>query len=293
MAEYRLVDVFTERPFSGNQLAVFVDGAAVPASCMQKIARELNLAETVFVLPPADKSCAFRFRIFTPQAELPFAGHPTIGTACVLAELGLVKMSAGEARFSAEEGIGPVSIVVKKSRDLFGARFDARVPEQGQIELGRSQAAAMLSVPEQAVCADARAFSAGMPFVFIELSTLESVRSARLNSALWEQLLSNSWAREVYVFSRSGPEIFARMFAPRLGIAEDPATGAAAAALAGILGESGPDGVSQWRISQGTEIGRPSSIFLETERRSAALSAVRVGGFTVSVGDGRMRIVVE
>lgn len=291
-AYYVLVDVFSERPFAGNQLAVFPDGRMVSSECMQKFARELNLAETVFVLPPQNPENQFKFRIFTPLAELPFAGHPTVGTACVLAELGLVKTAGGEARIIVEEGAGPVRILIRKSRDLFAAQFSVPLlPETKPGVPDRAAAAAMLSLELEEV-EEARAFSSGMPFLFIPVKSRAALSRIRLNAAVWERETSAAWAREVYAFAREDHKIFSRMFAPRLGIPEDPGTGAAAAALAGVLADAKADGTHSWEILQGVEMGRPSTLSLEADIQSGRLTDVRVGGKTVSVGEGKMRIVL-
>ena len=292
-AHYHLVDVFSERPFAGNQLAVFPDGAAVPSECMQRIARELNLAETVFVLPSSQPQCQFRFRIFTPMAELPFAGHPTIGTACVLAELGFVRLSNGEGSMTAEEGVGPVPIVIRKIRDLFAAQFSAAMLPQTQPGTPSHAALSrMLSLEEHEIL-EAKAFSCGLPFLFVHLKNPKAVSRIRFDTSVWHEELSNAWATEVYAFAREENHIFARMFAPRLGIAEDPATGGAAAALAGMLVNARmPDSTLSWTISQGVEMERPSVLDLEADVKAGAVCAVRVGGKTVPMGEGKMRILL-
>jgi trans-2,3-dihydro-3-hydroxyanthranilate isomerase len=292
-AYYVLLDVFSDRPFAGNQLAVFPDGSMVSSESMQKYARELNLAETVFVLPPEDSVNHFKFRIFTPLAELPFAGHPTVGTACALAELGLVKMTSGEASISVEEGVGPVPVLIRKSRDLFAAQFSVpRLPESKPGVPGVEAVARMLSLETHEV-EEASAFSCGVPFLFVPVKNRGALSRVRLNTLVWEQETTNAWAREVYAFAREGNQIFARMFAPRLGISEDPATGAAAAALAGVLArDESKDAALSWSISQGVEMGRPSVISLEADVKDGRISAVRVGGKSVFVGEGKMRIVL-
>lgn len=291
-AYYVLADVFSEQPFAGNQLAVFPDGSSVPPGCMQKIARELNLAETVFVLSPEDPANHFKFRIFTPMAELPFAGHPTIGTACVLAELGFAKLSGGETRINAEEGAGVVPVLIRKVRDLFAAQFTApQLPHTKPGVPEQSILARMLSLdPSEAE--SGQAYSCGVPFLFVPVASRAALARIQLDLSLWEAETKNAWAREIYAFACEGQNVFARMFAPRLGIAEDPATGAAAAALAGVLADRTKDGVTEWTISQGIEMGRPSVLSLEADVRAGEIAAVRVGGKTVPMGEGKMRVVL-
>lgn len=292
-AHYHLVDVFSDRPFAGNQLAVFPDGAAVPSECMQRIARELNLAETVFVLPSGNPLCQFKFRIFTPMAELPFAGHPTIGTACVLADLGLVKLHEGEGSMTAEEGVGPVPILIRKSRDLFAAQFSvAMLPQTKPDAPSNSALARMLSLDVEEIL-DAGAYSCGLPFLFVRVKHSESVARIRFDTSVWREELACAWATEVYAFALQESNVFARMFAPRLGIAEDPATGGAAAALPGMLVNADtPDSTISLTINQGVEMGRPSVLALEADVLAGSICAVRVGGKTVPMGEGKMRILL-
>lgn len=296
---YVLVDVFTREPFAGNPLAVFPDGGLVPDELMPRVARELNLSETVFVLPAESPGHTCRLRIFTPAAELPFAGHPTVGTACVLVSLGLAPLDGGEARLVFEEGVGPVRVTVREATSARAARFDVpRLPEPGPAAPAARDIARVLTLAQDDVLDGElrpRAFSAGVPFLFVSVRDRGALALARIDPAAWEEILSRFWAPSVYVITRDaerpGSTLRARMFAPAMGVAEDPATGAAASALPGYLaaGEPAPDGTLAWRIEQGFEMGRPSLIDVEAETKGGSIAAVRVGGECVEVGEGVLR----
>ncbi|MDZ7778351.1 MAG: PhzF family phenazine biosynthesis protein [Gemmatimonadota bacterium] len=302
-ARYVLADVFTSRPFGGNPLAVFPDPDAVPPHLMPVIARELNLSETVFLLPPEDPRHAARMRIFTPEAELPFAGHPTVGTACIRVADGRGPRvpEGGELTFVLEQVAGPVSVRVRSESGGYSARFDVpqkpvpgddSVPEVGRI-------AESLSLEETDLAGEdwaPRVFSCGVPFLIVPVRDLDALSRARLNSAGWERWIAPSEGPHVYLIApdvNDPSSLRARMFAPALGVPEDPATGAAASALAGYLAarDPKPDGTRRWRIEQGVEMGRPSLIELEADERGGVVSAVRVGGGCVLLGEGRLDLL--
>jgi len=299
---YHLLDVFTREAFGGNALAVFADARTVPPPLMPHIARELNLSETVFVLPPAGAAASHRLRIFTPGAELPFAGHPTVGTACLLALLGRVPLEGGESEVVLEEGVGDVRVRVRPGsadEPPFAQLSAARMPEIREAELSVEALATLLSLEPDAVVAEAGrgavAASCGVPFLFVPLRDRDAVRRARLDLPQWETRLAHGWAPHVYVyaFDAEGADapLRARMFAPAMGIAEDPATGGAATALAGLLAlRAGTDGTHRWRVEQGYEMGRPSQLELEAVVRDSAVVAARVGGHAVLVGEGVLRV---
>lgn len=296
---YTIADVFTNRVFGGNPLAVFPSGDAVPEALMPHIARELNLSETVFVLRPRDPAHTCRLRIFTPASELPFAGHPTVGTACVLAALGHVPVVGGRANLVFEEGVGPIPVVVTAGAGYSASFSAAKLPEQGPAAPDSRELARMLSLePDDLLAAADRPepWSCGVPFLFVPLRNRDAVRRARLNPAVWKDVLSGQWAEKVYVFARdaelSGSSVRARMFAPSLGIAEDPATGGAAAPLAGYLAarEATRDGLLRWRIEQGFEMGRPSIIDIEADLADGKVTAVRVSGESVIIGRGELEL---
>jgi len=289
------VDVFTDKLFGGNPLAVFPAASGLSSAQMQKIAREFNLSETAFILPSqrADATCTVK--IFTPGGELLFAGHPTIGSAFVLAITGQVCAKKNSTTIFLEEGIGIVPVkIVFRSGDLpvYSELSAAQMPEYGNQHLPLlDQLAAMLSLNSQDLL-QAQAISCGLPFVFVQLSSRESLKKAQLQLELWQQLLADCWASSVYLFYRDGEQIYARMFAPGLGIREDPATGSAATALAGLLCKDylQSDGTLLWKIEQGMEIDRPSFLQLEADIQGGNITAIRVGGSCVLVTQGIFKI---
>ncbi|MBV9774004.1 MAG: PhzF family phenazine biosynthesis protein [Gemmatimonadetes bacterium] len=303
-ARYHTLDVFTDRVFGGNPLAVFPDGRGLTSGQMQRIARELNLSETVFVLPPDDPAHTRRLRIFTPGMELPFAGHPTLGTAFLLAALGEVAMEGEETGIVFEEGVGPVPVRIR-GRDgapVFTQLTAAQLPEHRPSPLSREQAAGLLGLDPGDVLDGEwgpEAVSCGVAFLFVTLRDRAALGCARVDPARWEALLAREWAPHVYVLARDpelpGSDLRSRMFAPAMGIVEDPATGAAAAALAGYLAaRSGErDGTLRWTVEQGFEMGRPSLVHVEADVRGGAVTASRVGGASVRVAEGTMRIPSE
>jgi trans-2,3-dihydro-3-hydroxyanthranilate isomerase len=296
---YYLSDVFTDHAFGGNQLAVFPEGGQVPERAMQKIARELNLSETVFVLPATRPECLCRLRIFTPARELPFAGHPTVGTACTLAEIGRVPVASGLADVTLEEGVGPIPVTIRRDGKRHFATFTtARLPEIGPPPPSAAALAECLGVRPDDVLEDPvppLAASCGVAFLFVPVRDRSVLARARVDGAACARHLGGYWTSEIFVYTRDaelpGSSLRARMFAPLAGIPEDPATGSAAAALAGVLAsaETPRDVTLRWRIEQGFEMGRPSLIELEADLTSRGVRAVRVGGESVLVGEGRLR----
>ena len=298
---YLTADVFTDRPFGGNPLAVFPEARGISDQRMQQVAREMNLSETVFVLPSEDSRHTRKLRIFTPGTELPFAGHPTVGTAFVLAAIGEIPLAGAETRIVFEEGVGPVPVLIQAEdgKPIFSQLTAAKLPEVGPPPPSIPDLAAMLSLePADLLDGDnaPEAVSCGVPFLYIPLRDRDAVRRARLRTDLWEKLVAGFWATEVYVFARDpelpGSHVRSRMFAPRMGIVEDPATGAATASFGGYLASRSPerDGTLRWVIEQGFEMGRPSILHLEADKRDGQVTAVRVGGSSVLVSEGRMEI---
>ncbi len=289
-----IADVFTPTPFGGNQLAVFPDARGLSDRAMQAVAREFNFAETTFVLPPADPRHTRRVRIFTPRIELPFAGHPTVGTAAVLARLGVVDTPGGTAVVVFEEGVGPVTVEIRLDPSATFTRLirDTGI-ESPPIRPARKAAATTLSLSEDAVL-DAWFASVGVPFCFIHLAGTEAVDRAALERTAWSLNLARAWAPHLFFFAgalHSGSRLYARMFAPALGIEEDPATGSASATLAGCLADRLPtDGDFTWTIDQGIAMGRPSLLEASAEKRRGRTVQVKVGGSTVLVGEGTMAV---
>ncbi|HEX4505034.1 MAG TPA: PhzF family phenazine biosynthesis protein [Alphaproteobacteria bacterium] len=288
---FTLIDVFTEQAFGGNQLAVFPDGTGISDRLMQSYARELNFSETTFVLPPRKPGHTHRVRIFTPTKEIPFAGHPNVGTAVVLAAAG----HSGDLVF--DEDVGTVRITAQAD----GNRGFAELTLEGGAEVRPSdipsaRLAEMLSLPEEKIGPRPAFFaSVGLPFFVVPLADQESVAAAKLHP-VWETLLPpGQWSRDIYIAARNfspGGRLKVRMFAPADGVPEDPATGSAAAALAGSLAASVPesDGEFAWTIEQGAEIGRPSLITATAVKRAGQVTAVRVGGSAVIVGEGAFNL---
>jgi trans-2,3-dihydro-3-hydroxyanthranilate isomerase len=298
---YLTTDVFTDHLFGGNQLAVFPDASEIPPELMPRIAREFNYSETTFVLPPADPKHTRRVRIFTPGGELAFAGHPTIGTAHVLATIGAIDLAGDETHIVLEEGVGPVPVTIRATdgKPTFAQLTVAKLPEVGPPPPSPARLAAMLSLePADLVGNDMppEAISCGTPFLFVPLRDRAAVARARARVELLEQTLGNYWTQMVMVFAleaeRSDSDIRARMFAPTIGVPEDPATGSAVVGLGGYLASRDPrfDAKLRWVIEQGFEMGRPSILEVEVEKNAGKVTAVRVGGESVLVCEGRMQL---
>ncbi len=296
---FHTLDVFTDRALSGNPVAVLPDARGLSPERMQRVAAELNLSETVFVLPPETPEGTRRLRIFTPRTELPFAGHPTIGTAHLLASLGAVDVADGTTRIVLEEGVGPVPVLLTRSDgDLF-AQLTAAPPELGPSPAGAAQLAAVLSLGPDDLLGGPfapRRASAGVPFAIVTVRDTGVLGRIRLDAGRWESLLAASAAPHVYAIAPDGERRFrARMFAPAMGVGEDPATGAAATALGGYLVAADPEGppTRRWTVEQGVEMGRPSVLHVEADVDGGAVTAVRVGGAAVRVADGTLEIPVR
>ncbi|HEY1283526.1 MAG TPA: PhzF family phenazine biosynthesis protein [Steroidobacteraceae bacterium] len=298
---YSTLDVFTDRPFGGNPLAVFCDQAQLPDARMQEIAREFNLSETVFIVPPSDPRALRRLRIFTPASELPFAGHPTIGAVHVLVDEGIANIAGATGDFAVECALGLVPIKVQRRAEgpPFLQLTTSRLPEVREDVPSRAELARLISLNESDIVVEgdfAQAWSCGVPFLFVPVRDREALGRAAPDSAAWKQLLGGAWASQAFVFCRD-PELAtsnlrARMFAPQFGIAEDPATGVAAAAFAGYLAarESVKSGTLRWVVEQGFEMGRPSLLHVEADRAEGKLTAVRVGGTAVRMSEGTLTV---
>jgi trans-2,3-dihydro-3-hydroxyanthranilate isomerase len=296
---YHVLDVFTEQRFGGNPLAVVLDADALDAARMQAIAREFNLSETVFVLTPQNKAHTARVRIFTTAAELPFAGHPTVGTAALLAHL---RAPAGSGQDSAlvvlEEVIGPVRIGVRlPPRGAPFAEFDApRLPQpRGKPPSIEDLAAALGLLPAEIGFENHRptVFDAGNAFTFVPVASLEAIGKARVSPQHWAPIAGTAGA---FLYCRqtvhTTSAFHARMFAPHNGMPEDPATGSAVAAFAGIVHrfDEVTDGPHKRVIEQGLEMGRPSLIELSLTVEGGSLTSVRIGGHAVRVAEGEIEV---
>jgi trans-2,3-dihydro-3-hydroxyanthranilate isomerase len=300
---YLTADVFTDRKFGGNQLAVFPDARQINSDLMPRIAQEFNYSETTFVLPPDDPSHTAKVRIFTPGGELQFAGHPTVGTAHVLASIGAIKLTGDETHIVLEEGVGPVPVTIraKNGRPDFAQLTAAKLPQIGPPPPSADTLAAMLSLKSGDVLdldngMKAEALSCGTPFLFVPVRDRAAVGRSRIKMDLWESALGGYITKEVFVFAMDAEladnDIRARMFAPGIGVPEDPATGSACIALAGYLAGRDPrtKGTLRWIVEQGFEMGRPSILEIEADKKHGAVTTVRVGGRTVLVCDGTMEL---
>jgi len=308
------LDVFTDTPFGGNQLAVFPHAEELAESEMQAIAREMNYSESTFVIPASDPQALCRVRIFTPQRELPFAGHPVVGTTFALARVGRIRELGSPIYLQLGVGTLPVDVLYEERRPSFVwmhqpmPRFEPwrGAPEQLAAALGLSPAEIAPALPIEHG-------SAGVPYVYVPLRSREAVARARPGPQLGEALGSPgagpfSGHPAVYVFTIERPEdgaaagathganAHARMFAPEMGIVEDPATGSAAGPLGVYLVRHGvakpnatdPTGDTRLWVEQGVEMGRPSRIAVDIVGDAAAIRDVRVGGEAVFMAEGEL-----
>lgn len=289
MLRYDVVDVFTDQAYAGNPLAVVHGGDDLSTAAMQAIAAEFNLSETVFPLPPTQAGADYRLRIFTPARELPFAGHPSVGAAWVLARDGVI----GHGEVVQECGAGLLAVSV----DPAGAQVDGGAPEVGPTLDGTALAAAVgLAADDVAVTVDAGVASAGVAYAFLPVRARAVARAevdpARLRAAAPE-------AGGVVVVAYDGGDgrvgggarAHVRMFAPELGVVEDPATGSAAVALAVFLVDRGllpGDGPSGFTVTQGVEIGRASRLEVRVEARDGAATRTSVRGGVAAVARGEL-----
>lgn len=291
------LDVFTEMPFAGNPLAVVLDADGLDTAAMQRIAAEFNLSETVFVLPPVDTRRKARLRIFTPTRELPFAGHPTIGAAVLLALRDGRSGLADATAFGLEEEIGVIPCVVETGAGRGRARFTLPVlPAYLEEDPEAEAVAAALGLEPSEIGFGLHApsrHSIGPAFTFVPVASTSALDRARLDPAALDALGEPS-ALYLYAVDPEGigHRYQARMFAPHLGVAEDPATGSAAAAFAGVMMQFEPlgDGTHEVAIRQGLAMRRPSEIGVQIVIVSGALRAVEISGAAVLVSEGMLLV---
>jgi trans-2,3-dihydro-3-hydroxyanthranilate isomerase len=291
---YVTIDVFTERAFGGNPLAVVLDAQGLTSSQMQSIANEFNYSETTFVLPAAQPGNTAHVRIFTARTEVPFAGHPNIGTAVVVArEL----EAAGRApldSFTFEEAAGLVRILLLRDGDaVVGAELTAPQPLSIGSAVSTEDAAACLSLSKADIISTHHApqvITVGLPFLVVELASREALRLAKPNFAAHERILPSVGTDAVYSYCRGAAdgELHARAFAPLDASLEDPATGSATAATIALLASLGSarDSELVWRVEQGADMGRPSLLLGRTQKRGGIVHAVHIGGRAVPVMNG-------
>ena len=297
--EYHLLDVFTDRQFGGNPLAVFPQPPPdLTPTLMQQIAQELNLSESVFVLPPADPAHDFRLRIFTPAAELPMAGHPTVGAAYALAHLGRLGQLEAQRPLVFEEGVGPIGVTIHADGRGMPSEvwMQQPVPKFGAMRSDRRAIAEMLSLDESDLLSDApiQVLSSGLPFLYVPVVSLAAMARIQLRQDRWAALLDGSDAQNIFVTTCETVEAasgaHSRMFAPALGVDEDPATGSASGPLAAYLLRYGLADSCELITEQGFELGRPSFIRMRVERSEGEISSVSIGGKCVMMGCGTLSL---
>lgn len=291
---YFVLDVFTDQPFSGNPLAVVLGADDLDDKNLQRIAREFNLSETVFLLTATRADAAFRVRIFTPTEEFPFAGHPLVGAGCVLTCIGLVPPGSS-ARFGFQTEAGPVPVFIDNEGVVPYAEFTApRAPELSESSYDPDAIARVLGLERDAIGYQDEGpcvASCGLPMLLVPLRSPELLAGIDDERPGLRGMLDGYAARGLYVYARGYEgELRARMFSPTIG--EDPATGSAVAALAGRLAlasaDKDVDRVLAWRVVQGAEMGRPSTLHAFADRFEGQRVSIRVGGHAVQVMEGRI-----
>jgi trans-2,3-dihydro-3-hydroxyanthranilate isomerase len=289
---YYICDVFTDRRFGGNPLAVLPEAEGLSDEEMQQIAREFNFSESAFVLRPK-QGHARRVRIFTPTTEIPFAGHPNVGTAFVLGTLGAFGPIDAPITVTFEESAGPVPIAISRQDGRLWCELSA--PER--LSLGRTVSAESLAFAVSLDASDVvttthspQVASVGLPFLMAELKDRAALARARINSPGFDALHAQGIRPDILLYTRSADEfdLRARVFAPFDGVPEDPATGSANCALAGLLSHYGEasNGTASWRIAQGVEMGRPSVLVAGADKRAGVVVGTCVGGTAVLVSEG-------
>jgi trans-2,3-dihydro-3-hydroxyanthranilate isomerase len=300
--DFMTLDVFTDRMFGGNPLAVLPDAKGLTTEQMQAIAREFNYSETTFVLPPENENNTRKVRIFTPLAEIPFAGHPNVGTAVALARLGeLGEVIAGQ-RILFEEAAGTVSVFLRgNGGDVDAAEFIAPVINGFEDEVPADEAASALGLTPDKVKSEhhvPRVISLGLRFLYVELNDLAALAASEAAPGPVTRVSATRGLDGVFAYARvddganNGVDIRARVYAPVHGVMEDPASGSANAGLANILASLSdePDATLEWTVAQGIEMGRPSRLHATAERRKGEVVEVRVAGGAVVACRGQIEI---
>jgi trans-2,3-dihydro-3-hydroxyanthranilate isomerase len=294
-------DVFTDRPFAGNPLAIVPDGSGLTTDEMQAIAREMNLSETTFVLPADDPAAAFRLRIFTPTSELPLAGHPVVGACFILAQRGRVKLNEGTNRIFQECGAGvlPVDIHVHEGNVARVYMTQAK-PQFLKSTANRALLAAAVGLDEDRLLPDglpAQVVSTGVPQLLVPAQGLKDLEEIEVDQAALRTVFETLETQCFMIFTRqtvqANSTVHARMFAPTLGVPEDPATGSASGALGAYLVRHGvleAHATTHLIVEQGYEMGRPSTIYVEVDQGlDGGPGEVRVGGQAVEVAEGILK----
>ena len=298
---YITVDVFTDRAFGGNPLAVVLDAGGLSTAQMQAIASEFNYSETTFVLPPRDRAHDAQVRIFTVNREIPFAGHPNVGTAFVLA----AEAAKPPVRWLFEEqaGLVPVEVLTEQGRAV-GAELTAPEPLSRLAPMSTAEAAACISLAPADITTDRhppQIVSVGLPFLVVEVTSRDALRRAKPDAAAFARTLPSLGCDAVYFYTRDVPpaeacELQARMFHPgSSGLSKDPATGSATVAAAALLADlaNERDGEIKLRIGQGVDMGRPSLLLTRVVKRNGAIVSAHVGGGCVQMMQGTFYLAGE
>ncbi|MFD1735532.1 PhzF family phenazine biosynthesis protein [Bacillus salitolerans] len=300
--QYVLLDVFTDKPFGGNQLAVFLHCDDLSGDKMQTIAKELNLSETVFLFPPNPQNSDFTLRIFTPRMELPFAGHPTIGTAYLLGIMGLVPVKNGVTTITLQEKIGAIPVelysVDGQIQKVNMAQPIPKIVEEGH---NKKRVAELLSLSEEDIDQHLpiQSLSAGIPYLYIPVKSLDAMKRIRFRTDIWNESFAGSENnKHIFTFcletELKSTNVHSRMFAPAMGIVEDPATGSASGPLGYYLANhriGEPIDETYYYVSeQGIEIGRPSLIEIMISKKGHETRDIKIGGTAVIIGEGVLRV---
>ncbi len=294
---YHLLDVFTNQAFGGNQLAVFTSPPAdISQATMQKIAKEMNLAEITFVFPPDDSNNDYRVRIFTPATEMPMAGHPTVGTGYLLAHQGMLGDIDGEKVVTFEEGVGPIKVTVKADEAGQVQRVLMRqpLPEFLDIYEDKQWIADMLSLSVEDLhpTVPVQVATTGVPFLYIVVNSLDAIGKINLRLDMWGEKLKGTNAEQIFATTIEtqypGSTVHSRMFAPAFGIPEDPATGAASGPLGAYLVKYGLVEAGDMVSEQGVEMGRPSFIDIHIGKDGDTFTDIIIGGECVYMGYGTL-----
>ena len=298
--EFITLDVFTDRTFGGNPLAVLPDARGLSDGQMQAIAREFNYSETTFVLPAENPDNTRKVRIFTPLAEIPFAGHPNVGTAVALARSGALGDVIAGQRILFEEAAGVVALTLGgQGDDISMAEFTAPVINEFLDEVPVEEAAEALGLDADAIVIDRhppRVVSSGIRFLYVELCDLHALEVSEAAPMPVTRISARRGLDGVFPYVRCNGEskvdLQARMYAPVHGVVEDPATGSANAGLANLLGSLSDEtnGTLRWTVAQGVEMNRPSRLLLTAERRNGEVAEVRVAGGAVVVCRGQIEV---
>ncbi len=300
--DFVTLDVFTDKMFGGNPLAVLPRAQGLTGEQMQAIAREFNYSETTFVFPPEDENNTRKVRIFTPMAEIPFAGHPNVGTAVALARVDGLGAVAADQRLLFEEGAGVVSVFLRgNGGEIEAAEFIAPVINRFEGEVPVEEAAKALGlVPDNIVCTHHKPciVSPGIRFLYVELDSLDALAASEAAPGPVTRISAARGLDGVYAYVRvdegngNGVDIRARVYAPVHGVMEDPATGSANAGLANLLASLSEeqDATLEWNVAQGIEMGRPGRLHMTAERRKGEVVEVRVAGGAVVVCRGQIAV---